>query len=457
MSPQRHRQQCSAHLILSFLFCLSRIEIYQNQLRTLAKMIDSLLPVERQIEQKLNAMEYNNNDQVNVLSNRHVSIHSLSQFDLSDLHRWIDQYEQLLIHINRPMFPTNHLQLKLKGHCQAKLDLYKKVSQEFLRKSQTKHVSFDGFINSNNNNSSRINTSSSSSSSTPQQYSTDPQQRSSMNKSRRTETRKTSDETSRKSMTDLLVSIVEILLLDRASNQQSSTSSYISDDCKVLYIETVIEVAKPVFYERSTDTMTTSNTEYHHHQRHVPVSTGGSERSVSHLYTSNEQRHESSDDEYNKPVNSPTSSRLHHSQQMDSGIEYDQTSPPASSSSSSTLFNQQTLNTPQLSEKRLHIPSPIPPDANLDQSSSVRRRRLRQSNDVRDPLPLTSFVERSHLDSYWDRFKQTWLRCLLLGFLMLLLLFVVYFSRLDTCSRTTLIRSVCQKILCVENEGLPTI
>ena len=235
---------------------------------------------------------------------------SFSQFDLSDLHRWIDQYGQLLIHVNRPMFPSNDLQLKLKAHCQAKFDLYKKVSQEFLRKSQTKHVSFDGFINSNNNNSSRINTSSSSSSSTPQQYSTDSQHhlsqaRSSMNKYRRTETRNTSDETSRKSLTDLLISIVEILFLDRASNQQSSTSSYISDDCKVLYIETVIEVAKPVFYERNTDTLTTSNTEYHQQQRHVPVSTGGSERNVSHLYTSNEQRHESSDDEYNKPVNSP--------------------------------------------------------------------------------------------------------------------------------------------------------
>jgi hypothetical protein len=187
------------------------------------------------------------------------------------------------------------------------------------------------------------------------------------------------------------------------------------------------------------------------------VSTGGSERTVSHLYTSNEQRHESSDDEYNKPVNSPTSSRLHHSQQMDSGIEYDQTSPPASSSSSSTLFNQQTLNTPQLSEKRLHIPSPTRLDANLDQSSSVRRRRLRPLNDACDPLPLASFSERSHLDSCWNRFKQTWSRCLLLGFLMLLLLFVVYFSRLDTCSRTALVRSVCQKIICVENEGLPTL
>ena len=400
------------------------------------------------------------NDSVCTQSTR---VYSCLKVELADLHRWIDQYEQLLVNVTRPMFPKNPLQVKLKAHGQAKLDLYKKMSQECFRKSQTKHVSFDGFINSNNNNSSRINTSSSSSSSTPQQFSTDAQAnlsqtRSSMNKYRRTETRNAADETTRKSWSDSprSLSTVEILCLDRASNQQSSTSSYISDDCKVLYIETVIEVAKPVFYERNTDTSTVSNSEYHHHHRHVPSSsTGGSERSVSQLYTSHEQRHESSDDDYNKPVNTPTSTQLRHSQQMDSGIEYDHTSPPASTSSSSTLFNQRTLNTPQLSEKRLHIPSPVRLEANLEQPSFVRRLRL--SNDVRDPLLLTSNSASSQLDSYWDRFKQTWFRALLLGFLMLFFLFVVYVSRLDTCSRTTLIRSVCRKIICVEQEGLPTI
>jgi hypothetical protein len=70
------------------------------------------------------------------------------------------------------MIPINNLHLKVKSHCETKLDLYKKMFNEFFRKSQSKHVSFDGSINLNNNNSSIIHNSSSSSSSTPQQYST---------------------------------------------------------------------------------------------------------------------------------------------------------------------------------------------------------------------------------------------------------------------------------------------
>ena len=46
-----------------------RIETYQNQLRALATMIDSLIPLERQIEQKLDTYEYNNNYQVNATNN----------------------------------------------------------------------------------------------------------------------------------------------------------------------------------------------------------------------------------------------------------------------------------------------------------------------------------------------------------------------------------------------------
>jgi len=68
------------------------------------------------------------------------------------------------------MIPINNLHLKVKSHCETKLDLYKKMFNEFFRKSQSKHVSFDGSINLNNNNSSIIHNSSSSSSSTPQQY-----------------------------------------------------------------------------------------------------------------------------------------------------------------------------------------------------------------------------------------------------------------------------------------------
>ncbi len=47
---------------------LFRMDTYQTQLRTLSTMIDNLLPIETQIEQKLSAFEYHNNYHV-----RHVS------------------------------------------------------------------------------------------------------------------------------------------------------------------------------------------------------------------------------------------------------------------------------------------------------------------------------------------------------------------------------------------------
>lgn len=64
---------------------------------------------------------------------------------------------------------NKNLSTTLKHHCDSKMDLYRKMLQDLLRK-QEKHVSFDGSINVNNNNSTTINSSSSSStSSTPQQ------------------------------------------------------------------------------------------------------------------------------------------------------------------------------------------------------------------------------------------------------------------------------------------------
>lgn len=42
----------------------SRMDTYQTQLRALAVMIDNLLPIEIQIEQKINTFEFYNNYQV---------------------------------------------------------------------------------------------------------------------------------------------------------------------------------------------------------------------------------------------------------------------------------------------------------------------------------------------------------------------------------------------------------
>jgi hypothetical protein len=40
------------------------MDTYQTQLHTLSTMINNLLPIETQIEQKLTSFEYNNNYQV---------------------------------------------------------------------------------------------------------------------------------------------------------------------------------------------------------------------------------------------------------------------------------------------------------------------------------------------------------------------------------------------------------
>ena len=73
----------------------------------------------------------------------------------------MNKYEQIMNHINCSKTPINHLNLKLKNHCECKLECFKKILNEFDRRNQSKHVSFDGSINLNNNNSSRMHTSSS--------------------------------------------------------------------------------------------------------------------------------------------------------------------------------------------------------------------------------------------------------------------------------------------------------
>jgi len=239
--------------------------------------------------------------------------------------------------------------------------------------------------------------------------------------------------------------------LNNTSNKQSSTSSYISDDCKVLYIETVIEVDKPVFYERTSDTLTTTNKEYHHHQ--IPQSTINTQRSENSFYMSNKQIHESSDDDSNKPVNLTTTTTTSSKNQLDSGIEYDQTSPPTSSSSS-TIFNQRRINNNNNNNKLL-IP-PITTNKIFDEPSQSKLVRRLHSTKIQT-ISKDNIQLNPSINSYWDRFKQTWLRSLLLGLLILFILFFIYFSRLDTCSRSTIIRTVFRKIICVEHEGLPTI
>ena len=140
-------------------------------------------------------------------------------------------------------------------------------------------------------------------------------------------------------------------------------------------------------------------------------------------------------------------------QQVDSGIEYDRTSLPPSSSSS-TIYTHQTLN-----DNSKHLFPPVSTTSILDDTSqSTLLHRLQSTKPTLMEDKATKTVTSSPTrSSVWNRLKQTWLRSLLLGLLMLFILFFVYFNRLDTCSKSTLVRTVFHKIICIENEGIPTI
>jgi len=267
----------------------------------------------------------------------------------------------------------------------------------------------------------------------------------------------------------LLFFFIENLITTEPCNKQSTTSSYISDDYKVLYIETVIEVDKPVFYERTTDTLSTINSEYHHH---IPHHTRNTQRSSStsnknkylmDITSNNNNNHaeDSTDDDdssnqNNKPVNSLTTTthgRFNEDQlkqQGDSGVELE----PASSSS--TICNQQT-----------NINQTLFPPVNNDFTETSEPTLLRHvknqiefdnENLIRNQNSLSPTLINLHpSNTYWNHLKQNWFRSLLTGLLILLILFIIYFSGLDTCSRSTIIQSVSRKIIWIENEGIPTI
>ncbi|CAF4008912.1 unnamed protein product [Rotaria sordida] len=399
----------------------NKMDTYQTQLRTLLRIVDSMLPIETQIEQKLTACEYNNNYQI----------------ELQNIQKLIDKYEEIINDINYSKISTNNLSLKLKTHCEYKLDLYKKMLNEFHRKTQSKHVSFDGSINLNNNNSS-----------TSQFYTNDINQNIHRKKSQRTET-----------YTITSNDINQSYLHDNTSTKQSSTSSYISDDCKVLYIETVIEVAKPVFYERTNDTSTTTTTNRdYHYNKQIPHTINNIQQSSN----IRKQIHVSSDDdnddddvvvELNKPVNLI---KTKIQQQVDSGIEYDHISLPPSTSSS-TIFNQQIIDN---NKKNLLLPS-IKTNSNVNDSTFIQRynkiKTINKDNNYNNDNKNNKNKLNTLKNSYCNRLKQIWLRSLLLGLFLLFILFLIYFYRLDTCSRSTIIRTVSQKIISVEHQGLPTI
>lgn len=175
--------------------------------------------------------------------------------------------------------------------------------------------------------------------------------------------------------------------------QQSGTTSYISDDCKVFYIETVIEVARPVFYERTTDT-------HSHHFISPPTSTQRPLIDMSYRQKANGHEH----------VN---------------GIEPNDRSSPT---------------------KILFPAASTPP--------SSRSAWSRRGEEMRPPEAQRSRPRPS--SSGWQRFFRRCCLAFLIGFLILSILFFVFLFHLDTCSRSALLVSIFQTIIRIESEGLPT-
>lgn len=179
-----------------------------------------------------------------------------------------------------------------------------------------------------------------------------------------------------------------------------------------------------------------------------------------HTTSKNQNGEYSTDDDLStrnsKPVNSSTTINHHllredHlKQQADSGIELDQTS------SSSTIYNQKP------SKDRFLFPQTNRTYDKTSPSTLVCRLQKQtaiKSDPIRSVKPLlsTPVIHQTRKDTYWNRFKQTWFRSLLLGLLILAILFGFYLYGLDKCSRSSLIQKICDTIICIENEGLPTI
>ena len=157
----------------------------------------------------------------------------------------------------------------------------------------------------------------------------------------------------------------------------------------------MIEVARPVFYERTTDT-------HSHHFISRPSST-------------------------QRPLTNMSS---HANPPHVNGIE------PNHRSSSTEISDDQ--------------PRSLFPEASTPPTSKSAWRRL-------DEKMRPTATRRSRPSS--NRWQPSLRRCclaFLIGFLILSILFLVFLFHLDTCSRSAVILSIFQKIIRIESEGLPT-
>lgn len=187
------------------------------------------------------------------------------------------------------------------------------------------------------------------------------------------------------------------------------TSSYISDDCKVLYIETIIEVNKPVFYERTNhiSEMISSNSI----ENHVSTDSSGEELS----YPIRSPRLEASNDEQTVNNSSTVPKR--------NGFLFPPTNGAFEETSRPTLSNR------------------------LEQQRVFERTHRRTRPYRRIILRPTPTIRRS-------LFQQL-SRALKVGLLILIIPLLIYWWFLDQCTRSTIARSIVHRIIRIERNGLP--
>jgi hypothetical protein len=149
---------------------------------------------------------------------------------------------------------------------------------------------------------------------------------------------------------------------------------------------------------------------------------------------------DSTDDELNdNPVNSN-----HSKQHFDSGVEVDQ------NSSSSTIYNHPTNNDPLFPQTNRTFEE-------TSQPTLIRRVQQQRlfNNENQNEIPITR-IHFNSPNSYWNRLKRNWFLSLFIGLFILLGIFTIYLFTLDICSRSTLIHSICHKIIYIDS-GKPTI
>ena len=207
------------------------------------------------------------------------------------------------------------------------------------------------------------------------------------------------------------------LFAEDFTNSLPQTSSYISDDCKVLYIETIIEVNKPVFYER-TNYMNSHSID-------------------------NQNTSDSTDGElsYHGKSSRPEDLQENSSPRLDDEMTKNSSTVPRSSNRNGFLFPPTNRAFEETSRPTLY---------HRMEQQKVFERTHQRTRPYRRILLRPPPTIRS-------RWKEYLPRALKIGLLILLPFLFIYLYFLDQCTRSRIIKDGLRGIIRIDREGLPLI